>query len=124
MNGGANAFGSANRANATIGRAVRLMMLNVGGAWPGDLDKSTLGHPGKYTYCVAENEAQSPLDPYHVEHGYKPEASTVFAIAAEDPPSATNHVSNDAEGIDRKSDVWGTGGAGRVEQGGRRHIKT
>lgn len=75
MNGGVNAFGSGNRANATIGRAVRLIMLNVGGGWPGDLDKSTLGHPGKYTYCVAENEAQSPFAPYHVEHGYKPEDS-------------------------------------------------
>lgn len=99
MNGGANAFGSGNRANATIGRAVRLIMLNVGGAWPGDLDKSTLGHPGKYTYCVAENEAQSPFAPYHVEHGYKPAESTVFAIAAEAPHSVTNHVSNDPEGI-------------------------
>ena len=69
MNGGANAFGSGNRANATIGRAVRLFMLNVGGGWPPDFDKSTLGHPGKYTYCVAENEADSPFAPYHVEHG-------------------------------------------------------
>src|SRR3954454_2655143 len=67
MNGGVNAFGSGNRANATIGRAIRLIMLNVGGAWPGDLDKSTLGHPGKYTYCVAENEEASPWAPYHVE---------------------------------------------------------
>src|SRR5712691_5912810 len=50
MNGGANAFGSGNRANATIGRAIRLVLLNVGGGWPGELDKSTLGHPGKYTY--------------------------------------------------------------------------
>jgi hypothetical protein len=49
MNGDCNAFGSGNRANATIGRALRLVLLNVGGAWPGDLDKSTLGHPGKYT---------------------------------------------------------------------------
>ena len=49
MNGGCNAFGSGNRANATIGRALRLVLLNVGGAWPGDLDKSTLGQPGKYT---------------------------------------------------------------------------
>ena len=57
MNGDCNAFGSGNRANATIGRALRLVLLNVGGGWPGDLDKSTLGHPGKYTYCVAENEA-------------------------------------------------------------------
>ena len=61
MNGGANAFGSGNRANATIGRAIRLVLLNVGGGWPGDLDKSTLGHPGKYTYAVAENEADEPV---------------------------------------------------------------
>jgi hypothetical protein len=99
MNGGVNAFGSGNRANATIGRAIRLIMLNVGGGWPGDLDKSTLGHPGKYTYCVCENEAQSPFAPYHVEHGHKPEDSTVFVIAAEAPHSVTNHVSNDPEGI-------------------------
>ena len=70
MNGGANAFGSGNRANATIGRAIRLVLLNVGGGWPGDLDKSTLGHPGKYTYAVAENEAESPWAPYHVEKGF------------------------------------------------------
>lgn len=63
MNCGANAFGSGNRANATIGRAIRLVLLNVGGAWPGDLDKSTLGHPGKYTYAVAENETESPWAP-------------------------------------------------------------
>ena len=99
MNGGVNAFGSGNRANATIGRAIRLIMLNVGGGWPGDLDKSTLGHPGKYTYCVAENEAQSPFAPYHVEHGFKPEDSTVFVMAAEAPHSVTNHISNDPEGI-------------------------
>jgi hypothetical protein len=99
MNGGANAFGSGNRANATIGRAIRLMLLNVGGGWPGDLDKSTLGHPGKYTYCACENEAQSPLAPYHVEHGYAPADSTVFVIAAEAPHSVTNHISNDPEGI-------------------------
>jgi hypothetical protein len=99
MNGGVNAFGSGNRANATIGRALRLIMLNVGGGWPGDLDKSTLGHPGKYTYCVTENEARSPLAPYHVEHGYKPEDSTVFVMAAEAPHSITNHISNDPEGI-------------------------
>lgn len=99
MNGGCNAFGSGNRANATIGRALRLIMLNVGGGWPGDLDKSTLGHPGKYTFAVCENELQSPLAPYHVEHGYKAEDSTVFVMAAEAPHSVTNHISNDPEGI-------------------------
>jgi hypothetical protein len=99
MNSGCNVFGSGNRANATIGRAVRLILLNVGGGWPGDLDKSTLGHPGKYTYCIAENEEASPWAPYHVEQGYGPEDSTVFVIASEAPHSVTNHISNDPEGI-------------------------
>jgi hypothetical protein len=99
MNGGCNAFGSGNRANATIGRAVRLILLNVGGGWPGDLDKSTLGHPGKYTYCVAENEAASPWAPYHVEKGFAADDSTVFVLAAEPPHSVTNHVASDPEGI-------------------------
>ncbi len=99
MNAGVNVFGSGNRANATIGRALRLVMLNVGGATPGDLDKSTLGHPGKYTYCIAENEELSPWAPYHVEKGYQPGDSTVLVIAAEAPHSVTNHVANDPEGI-------------------------
>ncbi|MGA7263653.1 MAG: hypothetical protein WBX30_22580, partial [Stellaceae bacterium] len=90
---------SGNRANATIGRALRLVLLNVGGGWPGDLDKSTLGHPGKYTFCVAENEAASPWAPYHVEKGFSPEHSAVFVLAAEPPHSVTNHVANDPEGI-------------------------
>jgi hypothetical protein len=99
MNAGCNVFGSGNRANATIGRALRLVLLNVGGGWPGLLDKSTLGHPGKYTYCIAENEEESPLAPYHVEKGFKPEDSTVFVMAAEPPHSVTNHFANDPEGI-------------------------
>ncbi|HBK78091.1 MAG TPA: hypothetical protein DDZ83_00105 [Nitrospinae bacterium] len=99
MNADCNVFGSGNRANATIGRAVRLILLNTGGGWPGELDKSTLGHPGKYTYCIAENEEISPWAPYHVEKGYAPEDSTVFAIAAEAPHSVTNHISDDPEGI-------------------------
>src|SRR5205823_8967596 len=99
MNGDCNAFGSGNRANATIGRALRLVLLNVGGGWPGELDKSTLGHPGKYSYAVAENEAESPWAPYHVEKGFTAEQSTVFVIAAEPPHSVTNHVADDPEGV-------------------------
>ncbi len=99
MNAGHNVFGSGNRANATIGRAVRLVLLNVGGGTPGELDKSTLGHPGKYTYCIAENEELSPWAPYHVDKGYGPEDNTVFVIAAEAPHSVTNHVADDAEGV-------------------------
>ncbi|MEM1372184.1 MAG: hypothetical protein AAGG72_08175 [Pseudomonadota bacterium] len=99
MNGGANAFGSGNRANATIGRAIRLILLNVGGGRAPDLDKCTLGNPAKYTYCICEHEEASPLAPYHVEQGYDAEDSTVFAIAAEAPHSVTDHLCNDPEGI-------------------------
>lgn len=99
MNAGANCFGSGNRANATIGRAIRLILLNVGGGWPGELDQATLGHPGKYTYCIAENEAESPFAPYHVDKGFDASDSTVFVFAAEPPHSVTNHVANDPPGI-------------------------
>lgn len=99
MNSGGNVFGSGNRANATIGRAVRLILLSVGGGIPGQLDKSTLGHPGKYTFCIAENEEASPWAPYHVEHGYAADDSTVLVIGAEAPHSITNHISDDPRGI-------------------------
>jgi hypothetical protein len=99
MNAGCNVFGSGNRANATIGRAIRLVLLTVGGGIPEELDKATLGHPGKYTYCIAENEEESPWAPYHVERGFSPQESTVFVIPAEGPHSVTNHVADDPQGI-------------------------
>ncbi len=99
MNAGCNVFGPGNRTNATIGRAVRLIMLATGGGIPGELDKATLGHPGKYTFCIAENEEASPWAPYHVEKGYAATDSTVFVIASEAPYSVSNHVATDPEGI-------------------------
>ena len=60
MNGGANAFGSGNRANATIGRAIRLILLNIGGGTPGVLDRATLGTPAKYSFCFAESAGDNP----------------------------------------------------------------
>ena len=83
INGGSSAFGPGGRANATIGRALRLIMINVGGAVPGEVDKSTLGQPAKYTYCVAENEEKNPWQPLHVERGFSPEDSTVTVFAPE-----------------------------------------
>jgi hypothetical protein len=88
MNAGGNLVGSGNRANASIGRAIRLAMLTAGGGIPRELDKAMLGHPGKYTYCIAENDEGSPWAPYHVEHGFAPEESTVFAVPAEGPSLA------------------------------------
>ena len=66
VNSGNNAFGQGARANATIGRAVRLTMMNVMNTRPGFLDRATLGNPGKYSFCFAENEAQHPWEPLHV----------------------------------------------------------
>ncbi|MFC1895570.1 hypothetical protein ACFL0Q_02760 [Thermodesulfobacteriota bacterium] len=94
-----NCFGQGCRANATIGRAVRLVLLNVGGGIPGSMDKATMGHPGKYSYCVAENQEESPWSSFHVEKGYSPDASTVTVVAAEPPHNINDHGSVSAEGI-------------------------
>ena len=82
MNAQANALGQGNRANATIGRAVRLVLQNIGGAKPGETDMATLGQPGKYTFCFAENEAASPWPPLHVERGFAASASVVTVVGA------------------------------------------
>lgn len=80
-----NVFGPGWRANATIGRAVRLLIRNVGGALPGEMDRATLGHPGKYTYCIGEDEEHSPWEPLHVERGFAKEDSVVTVISCEGP---------------------------------------
>ena len=96
MNCGSNVFGQGNRANATIGRAVKLILTNIGRAIPGVTDKATLGHPGKYTYCIAENEEQSPWDPLHVERGFKLEQSAVTVFGCEAPHNINNQASQNA----------------------------
>ena len=80
-----NVFGPGWRANATIGRAIRLLIRNVGGALPGELDRATLGHPGKYTYCSGEDEEHSPWEPLHVERGFPREASVATVLACDGP---------------------------------------
>jgi len=99
LNGKGNAFGPGIRANATIGRALRLIQINVGGAIPGQIDRSTQGQPGKYTYCVAENEEDSPWQPFHVERGFKSEDSTVTVFAAEGPHNINEHNSITGKGL-------------------------
>ena len=99
INAGDNLFGPGWRANLTIGRAVRLVMRNVCGSLPGLLDRGTLGHPGKLSYVIAENEADSPWTPLHVEHGFRPEQSTVTVIASEAPHQFYNQLSPTAEGV-------------------------
>ena len=99
FNSGDNLFGPGWRANATVGRAVRLIMRNVIGTLPGKLDRGTIGHPGKYTYTIAENEADSPWTPLHVERGCRPEQSAVTVMAALAPHQFYNQLASTAAGV-------------------------
>jgi hypothetical protein len=99
INSGYNAFGQGSRANATIGRALRLILMNVGGGLPGTGDRATQGSPAKFSYCIAENEEQNPWEPYAVEHGYPREVSTVTAFGAEGPHNIQDHYSTTARGV-------------------------
>ena len=89
MNMGIGALGQGNRANATIGRAVRLVVRNIGGAVPGGTERSTLGNPMKFTMCFAEWEERSNWDPLHVERGFDAEDSVVTAFTMSSGPVLT-----------------------------------
>jgi hypothetical protein len=82
LNAGGNVFGAGNRANASIGRALQLVLRNLGGDLPGETDMATQGQSGKFTFCIAENEADSPWPPFHVERGFAASDSTVTVIGA------------------------------------------
>lgn len=96
INAGANALGGGCRASAVIGRALRLVLQNVGGARPGETDRATLGHPGKFSYCLAEHEAASPWPPLHVERGFAAGDSCVTVCASEAPHNVNDHGSTSA----------------------------
>lgn len=83
INSGAGALGPGYRANATIGRALRLVWANLGGARAGAISMSTFGNPGRYACCFGEHEEASPWPPLHVEHGFAPDDSTVAALPGE-----------------------------------------
>ena len=99
INDGFNLFGQGWRANATIGRALRLICTNIGGALPGELDRAAFGHAGKYTCCIGEKEEASPWDALHVDRGFQSDDSTVTVFAAAGPQTVNDHGSNTAEGI-------------------------
>ncbi|TMQ18718.1 MAG: hypothetical protein E6K82_19930 [Candidatus Rokuibacteriota bacterium] len=92
LHGGSGCFGPGFRANATIGRAVRLILLNVGGAWPGRYDMATQGSPAKFSYCIAEHEEASPWGPLR-------DGDTVTVYGGEAPHNVNDHVSTTASGI-------------------------
>lgn len=80
-----NLFGPGNRANATIGRSIRLILMNACAAIPGLFDRSVIGHPGKYSYCIAEAQTETHWEPLSVQKGFTAETNTVTAFAAEAP---------------------------------------
>src|SRR5262249_61758549 len=91
LNCAAGVFGPGFRANATIGRALRLVMINLGGTRAGQISMSTMGHPGRYTYCIGEYEEASPWEPLSVERGFASTDSTVTLFSGEGPfPSNEN----------------------------------
>ena len=99
MNATHNALANGSRANATIGRALRLLIINVLGGIPGRLDRSTLGHPGKFTFCVAEDEEDSPWPSLAAERGVPAGASAVTVLAAESPHQIMNEWTADPREI-------------------------
>jgi hypothetical protein len=99
MNATHNVLGNCSRANATIGRSIRLMLINVLGGIPGQLDRSTLGHPGKFTFCVAEDEEDSPWPGLAQERGIAPGVSAVTVMSVESPHQVMNEWTHDPREI-------------------------
>jgi hypothetical protein len=97
LNAAHGAMGPGFRANAAAGRALRLILMNVGGAIPGHGDQSTHGSPAKFSYCVAENEAATPWEPFRVTRGFGREDSTVTVFSGEGPHNINDHVCTSAE---------------------------
>ena len=101
MNSGVNALGQGNRANASIGRALQLVIRNVGGGRPGGIDRSTLGNPGKYTYCFAEDESDELWESLAVERGFAHGSSTVTLFPGEGVQGIVDQKSRSPESLAR-----------------------
>ncbi|MDE0207100.1 MAG: hypothetical protein OXP66_13875, partial [Candidatus Tectomicrobia bacterium] len=99
LNAGANALGPGTRANAAIGRALQFVLRTIGGAEPGRNDKATMGQPGKFTFCCAENTLASPWEPLHVNRGFLAEQSTVTVVGVTGTVEVVDADSSDAEGV-------------------------
>ena len=97
INSGTNCLGPGTWANATLGRALRLILQNIGGGLPGDMDRATQGQPGKFTFCCAENEEASPWEPLHVERGFAPDSSTVTVAGAGGTWNMNTHAKDAAD---------------------------
>ena len=101
MNSGVNALGQGNRANSTIGRALQLVIRNVGGGKPGGVDRATFGTPGKVGFCFAENEEDSCWEPLSVERGIAPGKSAVTLFAGYGVRGVVDQTSRTPESLAR-----------------------
>ncbi|MFT5176712.1 MAG: hypothetical protein ACI8W7_004909 [Gammaproteobacteria bacterium] len=99
INCSSNCFGQGWRANASIGRALQLILLNIGGAKPGEMDRSTMGSPAKFTFCFGENESASPWPSYRERHGFAASDSVATVLSAEPPHNINDHASTSGEGL-------------------------
>jgi hypothetical protein len=94
-----NVFSNVARSNSTLGRALQLILLNIGGARPDGIDMSALGNPGKFSYCIAENEEENPWEPLHVDNGLTRDQSAVTLFAGEAPHGVSEHNARTARGV-------------------------
>lgn len=101
MNSGMNVFGQGNRANSTIGRALQLVVRNVGGGRPGEVDRATYGNPGKLGFCFAEDEEGSPWGPLSSDLGADAGMNTVTVFAGEGPRNVVDQASREPESLAR-----------------------
>ena len=117
---GAGVFGNVSRANSSVGRALQLMMTNLGGALPGEIDMAALGNPGRFSYCIAENHEHSPWQPLHEDLGFGPDDSTVTLFAAGGLMEVSEHTARTGAGVLRTiaatlAMVWSWRSCRRVE---------
>ncbi len=101
MNSGINVFGQGNRANSTIGRALQLVVRNVGGGRPAGVDRATHGNPGKVGFCFPEDEEGSPWTPLSADLGFAPGVDTVTLFPGEGPRCIVDQLSRDPESLAR-----------------------
>ena len=113
INAGYGALGPGWPANATIGRALRLVLQNVGGGWPGAVSFAGIGQPGRYTLCVAER-GDSPWPPLHVELGFRREQSAVIALRAESAINVTGGLTELASAMGSAASLFTIANGGRV----------
>lgn len=99
IHSGSGCLGAGFRANATIGRALRLACMHIGGAVPGETDMATFGHGGKFAACFAEAEDATPWEPLHVTRGYARTQSTVTVIGADAPVNCNDFGSTSTQGL-------------------------